>query len=188
MSTCFFGYWFSQLAVTVAWSFPGFEQMKSDFIYCSQTLVKLVNFSLQCEEWIVCFIPQFSLGLFESKELRSVLGHIFKGALIMSVLLFLLSNYKAWKFPLRKTASAFSPGNCVPLAKCKLFCTIGCIYWKVLWYLLPIRQSNVSCLENEIGLNSLLLTAIIWESLNLKVNRSITASAILGVTDYYLYQ
>lgn len=107
MSICFFGYWFSQLVNAVAWSFPDLQQMKSDFIYCSQTLVKLVSFSLQCEEWIVCFIPQFSLGLFENKELRSILGHIFKWALIMSALLFLLSNYKAWKFPLGKTASCF---------------------------------------------------------------------------------
>jgi len=105
MSICFFGCWFSQLVITVAWSFLGLQQMKSDFIYRSQTLVKLGNFSLQCEEWLVCFIAQFSLGLFENKELRSVLGHIFKGALIMSVLLFLLSNYKPWKFPLKKTAS-----------------------------------------------------------------------------------
>lgn len=78
---------------------------------------------------------------------------------------------------------AMSPGNCVPFAKSKLFCAGKCC-----WYLLPIRQSNMSCLENEIGLNRLLLTTIIWESLNLEVNTSITASATLGVRDYYLYQ
>lgn len=165
--------------------------MKSDFIYCSQAFVALVIFSLECEAWIVqivCFIPQFFLGLFENKELRRIWGHIFKGALIMSVLLFSLSRLQSMEVSTEENCILPSPGNCVPFAKCKLFCAVRCIYWKVLWYLLPIRQSNVSCLENEIALNSLLLTTIIWESLNLEVNTSITASATLEVTDYYLDQ
>lgn len=54
------------------WSFLGLwiEQMKSDFICCSQVLVKLVNLRLWCEEWIVCFILQFPLRSLKNKEVQ----------------------------------------------------------------------------------------------------------------------
>lgn len=38
------------------------------------------------------------------------------------------------------------------------------------------------------GWSSLLLTAVIWEGLNLKVNASVTASVTLGVADDDFYQ
>lgn len=81
----------------------------------------------------MCFVHQFSLGLFENKELRSALGRIFKGALVMSVLLFLLGNYKAWKFPLRKNC-ILPPhlGTECPLPNTNSSTQSAAFHWKVL--------------------------------------------------------
>lgn len=107
----------------------------------------------------------------------------------MSVLLFLLSNYKAWKFPLRKTASCLLTWELSALCQTQTALHGGCI--SLGSAVIFASNQTVKCglfRENEIGLSSLLLTAVIWEGLNLKVSASVSASVTLGVADYDLYQ
>lgn len=141
-----------------------FWALKPDFTCCSRTLVKLMNFGLQCEGWIAFFVLQLSVRLLENKELRCGLGHVLKGDRITSILLFSLSNYKGWKFALRKAA----PFPCewyTPNQTQALLPSWQCLLGSAV-LLLPIRLSRVSCLENETSLNKLLLETIICGSLN----------------------
>lgn len=113
------------------------------------------------------FVLQFSVRLLDNKEWRCGLGHVLKGGTIMSVLLFSLSSYKAWKLALRKAAPCLFPWEWyAPNQAQAILPSWECLLGNAVLFL-PVTQSRVSPVENKMVLNRLLLETIICGSLNL---------------------
>lgn len=100
----------------------------------------------------------------------------------MSVLLFLLSNYKARKFPLRKTAFCLLTWELSALCQTQTPLH-GWVHFTGKCCDICFQSDSPMWLvwrANKIGLSSLLLTTVVWEGLNLKVSASVTANETLG--------